>query len=129
MQKGEMTLDRFGLPELIAPLVGVGKAPDRGAAALLEGMNNIFVTTSTLDDVFTSWRIAATTRKTGKRRLWGHLRRSLFMDHTPFVTKVSLRHRGLGSATVLCQAILGSWASVCTLLGTFLKLSTPTPGG
>ncbi|KAK1343869.1 hypothetical protein QTO34_014424 [Cnephaeus nilssonii] len=68
MQQGEMTLDSFGLPELPAPLVG-GPAPEGGAAALLEGMDNIFVTTSTPDDVFASWsRIAATTGKTRKTR-------------------------------------------------------------
>uniref|UniRef100_G1PUK9 Developmental pluripotency associated 4 n=1 Tax=Myotis lucifugus TaxID=59463 RepID=G1PUK9_MYOLU len=66
MQKGEMSLDSSGLPELTGPLVG-GPAPDGGATALLERMDNVFVTTSTPDDVFASWsRIAATTGKSGK---------------------------------------------------------------
>ncbi|XP_036278684.1 developmental pluripotency-associated protein 4-like [Pipistrellus kuhlii] len=65
VQQGEMTLDSFALPELTASPKG-GAASDGDAAALLEGMDNLFVSTSTPDDVFASWsRIAATTGKTG----------------------------------------------------------------
>lgn len=64
MKKEEMTLKSFGLPEGTVPLEEGVPAPEGGATALLEGMDHIFVTTSTLDAVFASWsRIAAMTGK------------------------------------------------------------------
>ncbi|XP_016067992.1 PREDICTED: developmental pluripotency-associated protein 4 [Miniopterus natalensis] len=64
MRKEKKTLKRLGLPEVTAPLEEGMPGLEGGATALLEGMDNIFVTTSTPDAVFASWsRIAATTGK------------------------------------------------------------------
>lgn len=64
MKKEEMTLKSFGLPEGTVPLEEGVPAPEGGATALLEGMDHIFVATSTPDAVFASWsRIAAMTGK------------------------------------------------------------------
>lgn len=63
VEKGEMVLEGFGLPEVIAPLE-VGVPALEGAAALLEGMDNVFMTSATPEAVFASWsRIAARAEK------------------------------------------------------------------
>ncbi|XP_036099793.1 developmental pluripotency-associated protein 4 [Molossus molossus] len=59
MEKGETTLESLGLPEGIAP-TEEGVPALEGATALLEGMDNVFMTSATPEAVFASWsRIAA----------------------------------------------------------------------
>ncbi|XP_036984543.2 developmental pluripotency-associated protein 4 [Artibeus jamaicensis] len=57
MEKEGMTLESFGLPEMIAP---PEEGVPGGATALLERMDGVVVTTSTPEAVFASWsKIAA----------------------------------------------------------------------
>lgn len=53
MEKGEITLESFDLLEVTTPTED-GVPAFEGATALLEGMDNIFMTTSTPDTVFAS---------------------------------------------------------------------------
>nr|XP_045042497.2 developmental pluripotency-associated protein 4-like [Desmodus rotundus] len=63
MEKEGMTLESFGLPEVTA-LPEEGMPGLGGATSLPEGMDNVAMTTSTPEAVFTSWsRITASTEQ------------------------------------------------------------------
>lgn len=107
---------------------GEGACSWRGTA-LLEAMDSIFGT-STPDAVFAFCSGIAT--RTGKMETVASLQEASGIRWCVIHGWSFPADTGLGSATVLCWASLGSWEtkeSVCTLLATCLQLSTPTPGG
>lgn len=97
--------------------------PEEGAPALLEEMANVVVTTSAL--------AVPITAGAGKMEAVESQEASGQVVCGPRARPPSAS-RGLGPATVLCWASLGSCKTretVCTLLAACLQLSTLAPGG
>lgn len=97
--------------------------PEEGAPALLEEMANVVVTTSAL--------AVPITAGAGKMEAVESQEASGQVVCGPRARSPS-GSRGLGPATVLCWASLGSCKTretVCTLLAACLQLSTLVPGG
>lgn len=128
MEKEEMTLESSNILEVTAP-PEEGAPALEGSTALLEGVDNVIVTTPAPDAVFASWtRIAAWA---GNVETVESPQEASGVRWCVVHGEVSLQTEGWVQL-ILRWANLGFWntrESVHTLLATCLQLSTPGPGG